>query len=142
MDIVSAIFTPEVTSLIAQAVIALIGTLLTVLVGGAIRLLKARTTSEQYSYLQSVATVAVQAAEQMHLAGYIMDKKAVAEGIVLRELASRGVKVDQTVIDTAIEAAVMDVFNSVKVTDPQPEASVTADVTTPPFYGSFSAPQA
>lgn len=141
MDIVSAIFTPEVTSLIAQAVIALIGTLLTVLVGGAIRLLKARTTSEQYSYLQSVATVAVQAAEQMHLAGYIMDKKAVAEGIVLRELASRGVKVDQTVIDTAIEAAVMDVFNSVKVTDPQPEASVTADVT-PPFYGSFSAPQA
>lgn len=138
MDVIS-ILTPEVSNLIAQAVIALLGTIITVLLTGGIKYLRAKTTSEQFGFIQQVATVAVQAAEQLHLAGFIEDKKAVAEGMVLRELANRGIKVDQTVIDTAIEAAVMDVFNSVKVTDPQPESEVTADVTPPqPFYGSFT----
>ena len=139
MDI-STILTPEVSNLIAQLVIALLGTIVTVLLTGAIKFVRSKTTTEQFAFIQHVATVAVQAAEQMHLAGYIADKKGVAEGIVLRELANRGIKVDATVVDTAIEAAVMDVFNSVKVTDPQPESEVTADLTPPPFYGSFASP--
>ena len=136
---VSDILTPELTTLIATTLITVIGALLTDAVRRLPGLIKSKTTAEQFDFLQSVATVAVQAAEQMHVAGYIMDKKGVAIGIVVRELAAKGIKVDQTAIDTAVEAAVMDAFNQFKAKDPQPEtAVVSADIVAPRF--DFASP--
>ena len=61
--------------------------------------------------LQEATTIAVQAAEQMNLSGQIADKKKYAMDLAEKWLASHGVKIDISVIEAAIEAAVLTEFN-------------------------------
>lgn len=120
---------PQVVDLVVQAAIAVLGALLTALTAAGIKFLRSKTTAEQFEFLQHAAMVAVQATEQLGLNGYIADKKAVAEGIVIRELNSRGVRVTAEQLDAAIESAVLEAFNLDRVAN---EATVDADIV-PPF---------
>lgn len=121
---ITDIFTPEVTATIAQAVIAIVGALLTALVGFVIRFVRVHTTAEQFSFIQNTAAIAVSAAEQMGLNGLVEDKKSVALAIVERELAARGIKVTAAQLDAAIEAAVLDGFNAGRAVEPTVDADI------------------
>lgn len=134
--VLAAIFTPEVTTAIVQALAGIIASIIGLVLTAGYRLIKSRATAEQFAFIQSVAVMAVQAAEQMGAAGYIEDKKGVAIGIVVRELELRGIKVDPTAVDTAIEAAVMEAINQFKAAKDEPEAEVKADIAQP-FYGGY-----
>jgi len=61
--------------------------------------------------LEEIALVAVKAAEQANLSGQIEDKKDYAVAVAMEWLKARGLKIDLSVIDAAIEAAVFDEFN-------------------------------
>lgn len=126
------ILTPDVQTLIVNAVISVVGILITVALKMGLNLIKAKTTAEQFAFLQEAATVAVQAAEQLHLTGVINDKKAAAIDVLVRELATKGIKVDATAIDTAIEAAVMNAFNTDRTAAPA-DGSVDAAIV-PPYF--------
>lgn len=128
------ILTPEVTTLIAQAVLALLGTLLTAVLTVGIRLIRAKTTTEQFEFIQQAAAIAVSAAEQLGLNGAIEDKKSAALVMLESELARRGIKVTAEQLDTALEAAVLDAFNAGRA--PQ-DVTIDADIvqTADPMYG-------
>jgi pilus assembly protein Flp/PilA len=64
--------------------------------------------------LRWLADMAVQAAEQAKLSGYIADKKQYALEFCAKWLASRGLTIDLVLINVAIEAAVMEIFNKEK----------------------------
>ena len=66
--------------------------------------------------LEQTASMAVKAAEQAKLSGFITDKKTYAIEIAEKRLADYGVKIDLDAIDAAIEAAVMTEFNKAKTT--------------------------
>lgn len=129
-DALSTIFTPEVTNAVAQAVISLLGVLLTAALTVVIKFVRTKTTAEQFAYLQHAAAVAVSASEQLGLSGVIEDKKGVALGMLERELALRGIKVPAEALDAAIEAAVLDAFNLDRT---GPSDSVDADIVQPGF---------
>ena len=61
--------------------------------------------------LDEIVRMAVQAAEQAKVAGYIDDKKGYAIDVASLWLKSKGIKLDLGLIDAAIEAAVLDMFN-------------------------------
>ena len=122
-SIVNAIFTPEVTGLLLQALSSVLVTVLVGLATFAIRFVKAKTSAEQYAFIQMAAMTAVQAAEQLGAAGYIADKKGVAIGMVNRALTEHGITgISAEAIDTAIESAVMEAFNQYKAE----QAAITA----------------
>jgi hypothetical protein len=86
--------------------------------------------------LEQAAQLAVTAAEQSGLSGFITDKKAYAIGIAQAYLDAKGFKVDLTVIDAAIEAAVWEYLNkdnpakNGKTSSPTPpEVPVTVTLT-------------
>ena len=92
--------------------------LLPVLIGFAIKwlrdqigLLKSKLSESQLAILDAAAKIAVLAAEQLNLAGFVEDKKAEAIRIAQQYLAAHGVELDVQVIADAIEAAVMEQFN-------------------------------
>lgn len=58
-----------------------------------------------------LAGIAVNAAEQANLSGFVEDKKQYAIGFCEQWLSSRGIAVDLDAIETAIEAAVYEEFN-------------------------------
>jgi hypothetical protein len=61
--------------------------------------------------LDVIAPLVVKAAEQMHVAGYIEDKKTYALDLAQKYLEAHGIKnVQLEVIEAAIEAAVFDAF--------------------------------
>jgi len=71
-----------------------------------------RESNADYAYmLESIAAIAVKAAEQAQLAELIDDKKSYAVQTVQAWLDERGFKIDLVVIEAAIEAAVYDEFN-------------------------------
>jgi hypothetical protein len=61
--------------------------------------------------VEQIATIAVKAAEQIDLAGDLDSKKDYAVAVAMEWLKARGLKIDLSVIDAAIEAAVFDEFN-------------------------------
>lgn len=64
-----------------------------------------------YAYmLESIARIAVKAAEQAQIAELIEDKKSYAVQTVQAWLDEKGFKIDLLVIEAAIEAAVYDEF--------------------------------
>jgi hypothetical protein len=71
---------------------------------------RAGMTTDELYLLDSLSTVAVQAAEQAKLAGLIKEKKNYAVDIMVNYLTSRGVKIDLKAIDALIEAAVLREF--------------------------------
>lgn len=64
--------------------------------------------------IDQYAPMVVRAAEQLELGKVITDKKAYALKRLDEILTSHGVKVDQALIELAVEAAVMDEFNKWK----------------------------
>ena len=66
-------------------------------------------------WLEQAATLAVQAAEQAGMAGYIQDKKQYALEVAQRYLDAKGVKIDVQLISDAIEAAVFAELNKYRV---------------------------
>lgn len=89
----------DITS-IAQALIALLGVIITAIL---IPYIRSRTTAEQRAKLQTWINVAVYAAEQMfQFPGTGEDKKS----YVLKFLQAQGITYDATAIDAMIEAAV------------------------------------
>ena len=79
--------------------------------------IKTNTSAKQFSILEQVASSAVDTAEQGELAGFVSDKKATALGIVAEALKNAGIRnLSAEQIDAAIEAAVMQNFNSGTVT--------------------------
>lgn len=64
--------------------------------------------------LETIAGLAVQAAEQGNLAGYVEDKKIYAYNLVESYLKERGIAINLGLIDAAIEAAVWAELNSGK----------------------------
>jgi len=57
--------------------------------------------------LDSAAAMAVQAAEQLNIAGLIQDKKNYAVSVVQAYLVQRGLTIDLALIEAAIEQAVI-----------------------------------
>lgn len=80
----------------------------------AIAELKASSDEDLYWALKVTAEIAVRAAEQAKLGGFIKDKKAYAIGIVEKLLAAKGFVIDLDPIAAAIEAAVWEEFNKPK----------------------------
>lgn len=125
-------FTPYLTQLFIAVVTAVIA-----IVGNGVRsYLKAHVSKDQIAVVDKLASVAVQAAEQVYGSAGGADKKAYAIDYVQTELARRGIKVDASSIETAIEAAVMTEFNfpdttAVVVATPA-DASTGTGETTPP----------
>lgn len=78
---------------------------------GAWKGLKSKLDSDAIYLIESIAGMAVKAAEQAKLSGFITDKKTYAMEFVESWLKARGVKLDLKLIDSAIEAAVLDEFN-------------------------------
>ena len=72
--------------------------------------------------LEAAARMAVQAAEQMELAGLIETKKDYAIATAQAYLNARGLKVDLLLVEAAIEQAVIDNFPEHK-----PQASLTGN---------------
>ena len=62
--------------------------------------------------IDAIAKMAVQAAEQAGLNGWAEDKKAWAIDKAVEFLKSKGIKIDLAILDTAIESAVMELFNN------------------------------
>lgn len=68
-----------------------------------------------YQALRIVASIAVQAAEQLAMAGVIQEKKQYAIEQVKLLLEQQGIKMDIESISVAIEAAVLEEFNRHKL---------------------------
>ena len=94
---------------------AQIAVLLGALVVKAVNEIKAKLTADQLIILDTAVKIGIQAAEQLDLAGAIQDKKAEALKIAQNYLSVHGVKIDLSVLDSAIEAAVYEAFNVGKV---------------------------
>ena len=74
---------------------------------------KLKQVSGDYSWALDVAAeMAVKAAEQSEIAGYIKEKKEFALELAERYLTNMGFKIDIALIDAAIEAAVLDLFDN------------------------------
>lgn len=76
--------------------------------------IKAQLDHRYIWMLDEAVRVAVLAAEQANLAGFIEDKKAYALDVAEKWLGERGFKIDLGVLADRIEAAVMEEFNKDK----------------------------
>ena len=110
----------QILDLLSQALQSLLVALLPILVVFIIRWVKAKTDAalveleetkpSLYYVLTTIAELAVQAAEQMKLAGFIEDKRKYAFEIAQKYLDAKGLEVDIDLIYAAIEAAVLENF--------------------------------
>lgn len=73
--------------------------------------IKSQLSEDTQWILQQAVNAAVLAAEQVHLVDAAIDKKDYALKAATEWLESKGVKVDLKILDTLIEAAVMQEFN-------------------------------
>lgn len=100
---------PEFQQALGTLILITVGGLAAWLTKGLVAFVKAKTTAEQINTLRVFASIAVSAAEQGAIAGFITDKKASAINLVniyLTQAGITGVNAEQ--IDAAIEAAVFD----------------------------------
>lgn len=106
------------TPIVVNAMVLVIGTLLTLALTAFRRYLKAKLTAEQYALLDRIADAAVWTVEQKG-AGVFTNKKEAASQIVAAGLASEGLqdKFATHTIDAAIESNVATAFNYGKLTD-------------------------
>lgn len=71
-----------------------------------------KEANANYSWLlESIAVIAVKAAEQSKIAGLIEDKKSYAVQVAQQWLNDKGFSVDLAIIEAAIEAAVFEEIN-------------------------------
>lgn len=122
---VQAEITAILTNVALSVVIAAIG-----FVGRAVHgWVNANKNDKNLGFVISVATMAVQAAEQVYGSEAGQDKKQFALDYVKAELTRRNIQVDVDAISAAIESAVMAEFNfpaSIEPADPPTETVVVA----------------
>ncbi len=133
MEFDLSVYTPIIVNVFLTVITAVIGA-----VGLAVRsFVNSKLNAEQLANLNTVATIAVQAAEQLYGALEGDQKKQFALDYAEAELAKRGIKVETDQLSAIIEAAVMAEFNypaSVEPAAPPAETSVvmsTGDEATP-----------
>lgn len=93
---------------------AQIAVLLGALIVKAVNEIKAKLTADQLVILQTAVDIGIKAAEQLDLNDAIDNKKAEALKIAQNYLNVHGVKIDLSVLNSAIEAAVYAAFNEGK----------------------------
>jgi hypothetical protein len=102
---------PEFGALVSNLVIALIGITIP-FVANAIRgFVNAHAKDTRFQLLLDIARTAVMAAEQAGLNGLVEDKKEYALNLVQNMLKEKGLQVDVSAIDAAIESAVATELN-------------------------------
>lgn len=117
-------WTPIIAQVLGVVVTGVIG-----LVGLSVRsFLQSKLNNEQLVFVEDVAAIAVQAAEQTYKAGNGEVKKEFALDFLEAELTKRGIKVDVDEISTIIEAAVMKEFNFPASVEPAPAPAETVVV--------------
>ena len=78
------------------------------------------TQSESNLFLlKEIATLAVRAAEQSGANLLIHDKKSYAVGVAEDYLAARGITINLSLIEAAIEAAVLEEFSTFELEEPE-----------------------
>ena len=99
--------------ILSQLATALVVALVPVAIGAAgylvrsvVSLLKAKATREQFAILEQVATAAVQAVAQTLKSAKGVEKKAAALAVVRSALLKKGITLDESQIEAAIESAV------------------------------------
>ena len=95
---------------VTEIIVALIGTLATVLTAVAIPWIRAKIGSQRWEQFMQIISVAVHAAEQMADAGVLDDsfqKLEYALARVKEMLTKQGITYDDDIIRAAIEAAVL-----------------------------------
>ena len=114
LDIIQS---PEFGQFIANVLLALVA-LVVPLVGNAVRgFINSKKDDTRFKTIVSIAKTAVLAAEQMGLGGLIEDKKAAAIQMAQTMLNDRGIQVDVSALDAAIEAAVAAELNRPVIND-------------------------
>lgn len=92
---------------LTEIIVALIGVLATVVTGYVIPLLRAKVGNEKWAQLLKIADVAVNAAEQLGIAGTIENKMEYAFAQVKLALAKQHLVYDDDTIRAAIESIVL-----------------------------------
>lgn len=124
----SEAFGTLVTNLVIMLAVAVIP-----VIGAAIRgFINSKANDTRFSLLMDIARTAVLAAEQAGLNGVIEDKKEAAIQMAQAMLSDRGLKVDLTALDAAIEAAVADELNRPEIE----AASITRATDSPEGAGA------
>ena len=101
----------EVLQAVLLAALPILAAAVTRWVLGEIERQKKRLDADVLRNLEWIAGIAVTAAEQVHAAGYIADKKVYAMKVAQAWLDSRGIKLNVGVVEGAVEAAVLKEFN-------------------------------
>ena len=95
---------------ITKIVMALLSLIFAFITYFVIPLIRSKTSSETFAQIQFWTTIAVEAAEQIYnQPGMGQEKKA----YVIEFLNSRGYKLDEDALDKLIEAAVLELKNSI-----------------------------
>ena len=121
---------PEFQTALGTIILGLAGLIAFSVTGYVLRLLDGHITRDKFEYLQSVAAIAVAAAEQVGMAGTLRSKRDAAIRLVQIYLDSAKVTgFTLAQIEAAVEAAVLDQFNRWKVglpteTTVEPEGEV------------------
>jgi len=112
-------FAQEFLSIVLPVLASLLAGLVIAWIKKVIEQVKAKMDERFIWMLDEAVRVAVLAAEQVNLSGFIEDKKDYAIGVAEKWLAERGYKINLAVPSDRIEAAVMEEFNKGKVA-PEP----------------------
>lgn len=108
---------PEFQQAIANIILLTITAVFGAISKATYTFIKTKTSADQFAILERVASSAADASEQGWLAGFVTDKKQTALNIVNEALKNAGIRnLTDEQIDAAIEAAVLQNFNSGEVT--------------------------
>lgn len=117
--------TPEFGQFMANLIMALIAVAIPV-IGAAVRNLLARMKgSKEFETAYQLINMAVLAAEQAGMSGAIENKKDYALAVAQDLLNDRGIKMDLSAIDAAVEAAVANELNRGLINDINYQKSVS-----------------
>lgn len=106
-----SVFAQEFLSIVLPVLASLLAGLVIAWISKVVAEIKGKMDDRFIWVFDEAVRVAVLAAEQAELAGYIANKKAYAIDIAQRYLESRGFKIDLALLSDRIEAAVMEQFN-------------------------------
>lgn len=95
---------------ITDIIVAVIGLLSALITAFLVPYLRTKISAERWKQIQEITYVAVSAAEQLGITGKIKDKYTYASSQIKAELDKMGLKYDESVIKSAIEAAVRQNF--------------------------------
>ncbi len=113
-DFVS-VFVQEFLGIVVPVLASLLAGLLIAWIKKLVEEIKVKMDHRFMWMLDEAVRVAVLAAEQANLAGFVEDKKSYAIDVAEKWLAARGFKVDLGILADQIEAAVMEEFNKEKI---------------------------